>query len=707
MASGSFFAELRQRKVLQVAAIYVAVAWGVVEIVVTVVEQLFLPQWVATLAVIGFVVGFPVAMFLSWTFDITSEGIQRTEVTSRRGTASIALSMALLVAGTAGLFLLIKPSIQETERRSAAANILPNSIAILPFENASQDEADAYLSEGLSDELRDQLNRVAEMRIAARSSSVAAAERGMDAISASDNLRVAHLVEGSIRRQGRRLKVSVQLIEGHTGLAVWSDTYERGTNELLTVQQTIADEIVRRVLPNAEGIVTNPATRDADANELMLLAHYYEQQVRDRQVVDTETLLKAVQLYREAVAADPESALAHSRLARTLLYLGDLEAAEAPINRALFLDPTLSEVQNTLGEFYWARGMPEAGAAFRRAVELNPNNADALKNYAIASSISIEQHQSVDHAEMFRRMLELDPLSLERHAALGEYLGRHGHADDVPNVIQNIQTLFDDVESYRVIEWLYELIGEVDQSIAWTIKARNLEPDNQDHVERLSDLFALIGDTETALKLSPSPTPGVLFRMQRYAELIDAAEFLMIEEPHDMEIRYLLALAYHFTGAHESAIHVLSSTGLPDSVLNDQARSVSEIEASMTLTNAMIATGIPEVVELGQSLARWSDGGETPLWWGDIGWIALYRSCNYAVRGQDEEALELLPRISESRRLTPLSVLRDSWCFEKYAENPVYLGVVREQEERRAALREKLPDTLAELGVKLWPETGE
>ncbi len=104
MAGVSFLAELRKRKVLQAAAIYGAVSWGVTEVVVTVTEQLFLPQWISTLAVIGFVVGFPVAMFLSWTFDITSDGIQRTSISSRRGTASIALSMLLLVAGTAGLY---------------------------------------------------------------------------------------------------------------------------------------------------------------------------------------------------------------------------------------------------------------------------------------------------------------------------------------------------------------------------------------------------------------------------------------------------------------------------------------------------------------------------------------------------------------------------------------------------------------------------
>ncbi len=695
MSGSSFFAELRKRKVLQAAAIYGAVAWGVTEIVVTVVEQLFLPQWISTLAVIGFVVGFPVAMFLSWTFDITSEGIQRTDITSRRGTASIALSMVLLVAGTAGLFLLIKPSLDGAGSRPG---ISVNSIAVLPFENASQDEDDAYLSEGLSDELRDQLGRVAQLRIAARSSSVAARERGMGALAASNTLGVAHLVEGSMRRQGRRLRVSVQLIEGHTGLAVWSDTYERGENELLNVQQTIADEIVRRILPHAEDVVTAPATRDANANELMLLAQHYERQVRDRQVRDDDTLRKAIGLYREATEADPASALAHSRLAGALLYLGEIETAESHVFRALSLQPNLSEVQNTLGEFYWARGMPEVASAWRRAVELNPNNADALQNYANWIGTTIAGRELGDPALLLRRALELDPLSLERHYSLGGFLGRAGRASEVPTVIQNIRTLFDDAESYRALDWLNELIGDVDRSIAWTLRARELEPDNPDHVERLAELYAIIGDEETLLRFDPSPSLGVLFQMRRYAELIDEAEFLMIDRPGDMEVRYLLARAYHYTGAHESAIHVYSSTGLPKTFVDDIYRSVSEVEAALTLISALIASDLPDANEAGHSLATYAV--ETGLH-GDIGWIALYGSCIYAAMGRDEEALELLPRIKESARLAPMPVLRDSWCFKPYTEDPVYLDVLRDQEERRARIREKLPTTLAEFGVKL------
>ncbi|NIP19338.1 MAG: hypothetical protein GWM87_15145, partial [Xanthomonadales bacterium] len=383
MPGSSFFSELRRRKLVQAAAIYFAVAWGVTEVLVTVTEQLFLPQWVSTLAVIGFVVGFPVAMFLAWTFDLTSQGLQRTTVTSRRGAASIAASLVLLVAGTAGLFFLIRPALERQPTTERAVVVVPNSVAVLPFENAGGNPEDSYLSAGLGDELRDQLGRVQGLRIAARTSSLAARERNLDALEISTRLGVANLVEGSLHRQGDTLRVSVRLIEGATGLAIWSETFERGPNELLNVQLAIAEQVTLHVLPDATPMVAEPATRDATANELMLLARHYEQQVRERLEIDERTLLEAVRLYRRATEIDPRSALAQSRLAGALLYLGDLEAAEAPIFRALSLAPNLSEVQNTLGEYYWARGHTrEAGVAWAYAIELDPDDSEALGNYA-------------------------------------------------------------------------------------------------------------------------------------------------------------------------------------------------------------------------------------------------------------------------------------------------------------------------------------
>ena len=700
MADNSFFSELRRRKVLQSAAIYGAVAWGVTEVLVTVVEQLFLPQWVATLAVIGFVVGFPVAMFLAWTFDLTSEGIRRTDVTSRRGAASIAVSMVLLVAGTAGLFFLIRPALQDQETGSRAVSIVPNSVAVMPFANSGLDPNDSYLSEGLSDELRDQLGRMEGIRIAARSSSIAARDQGLDALAVSSKLGVANLVEGSLRRQGNRLRVSVQLIEGASGLAIWSETFERGPNELLSVQQAIAEQVVQQILPDAELIVSEPATRDATANELMLLARHYEQQVRDRQVVEVDKLREAVRLYREATEADPESALAHARLAGALIYLGDVDAAEAPVFRALALNPRLSEVHNTLGEFYWARGLPEARTAFARAVELNRNNADALGNYAnaVILSIEIKNFENDEVAGLYRRALELDPLSISRHAALGDFLGKFGLVEELPPVIQKIEELFVSAESYRLIGHLYEMMGEIDKAIAWTLRARDREPENPDHIDQLAELYTIIGDSQTALQLQPEPSVGLMFMMRRYSDLIDSAEFLMIEYPEDIQIRFLLAFAYNVEGQFESAIHVLGATGLLEAVTSDSARSVAEIEASFTLMNSLKSAGTPETTELALTLAEWSDQAG---WWGDIYWVSVHRACVLATLGRKEEALKQLVQVKESRFLHWGPLVRDSYCYRQYREEPDYQDVLRFLEQRQADQRERLPATLAEFGVEL------
>jgi TolB-like protein/Tfp pilus assembly protein PilF len=693
MAGSTFFSELRKRKVVQAAAIYGAVAWGVTEILVTIVEQLFLPQWVSTLAVIGFVVGFPVAMFLAWTFDITPDGIRRTDVTSGRGKASIALAMLLLVAGTAGLFFLIRPAIELGARGEPALAIAPDSVAVLPFENASADPNDSYLSEGLSDELRDQLGRVAGLRIAARSSSVAARELGADAMASAARLGVANLVEGSLRRRGNTLRVSVQLIEGSSGLAVWSETYERGPNELLTVQQEIAEQIVRRVLPDAAEVVTAPATRNVNANELMLLARHYEQSVRARESVDEETLLKAITLYRQAAEADPQSALAHSRLAGALLWLGDLAAAEAPIFRALSLDPGLSEVQHTLGLYYYARGLPEARTAFQRAVELNPNNADALSDHAHSFYV---EGVADGVEELYRHALELDPLSLERYGALGQFLGTQGSREEILELARLVEVRFEGADSLLLIARLQELVGHVDQAIAWTLRARELDPDKSGYADRLAELYADIGDFDTALRLAPEPGVGVLFKMRRYRELIDQAELLVIDEPEDLDVRYLLAFAHQAVGQFDPALWVLSPTGLPDSVMGN-ARRTADWEGFFTLINAAWGAGDAEVA---QGLAQWFV--DDPTHFGGVDWWPhTYMACALSVIGRHAEALERIERIRGSHRFPWDPVLRDSFCFQGLQNHPVYQETLAVFDQRRGAMRARLPTTLTEFGVAL------
>ena len=150
----------------------------------------------------------------------------------------------------------------------------PNSVAVLPFDYAGPNTDDGYLGPGLSDELRDQLGRITGIQIAARTSSIAAARESADAKAMALNLGVSHLLEGNMRRQGSLLRVSVRLIDGASGLAVWNKTFDRGRTELLNVQQDIAQAVASTLLPNATPEISAPITEDATAHEKILLARH-------------------------------------------------------------------------------------------------------------------------------------------------------------------------------------------------------------------------------------------------------------------------------------------------------------------------------------------------------------------------------------------------------------------------------------------------
>ena len=228
------------------------------------------------------------------------------------------------------------------------------------------------------------------------------------------------------------------------------------------------------------------------------------------------------------------------------------------------------------------------------------------------------------------------------------------------------------------------------------MRARDREPDNPDHVSKLAELYTLMGDFGTALQLEPEPGIGLLFLMRRYEELIDQAEFMVIEQPQDVELRYWLAFAYNATGQFESAIHILSTTGQPDTVLEQRVRSAADIEGYFALVNALAGAG---QTGMAKELAGFFEAEiwETiPDWWNKA-----YGACGLAVMEQDDKALETLQRVKDSPRLPWLPVILDSFCFQRYAENPGYQALIHLVEERQAAKRKQLPSTLAEFDVTL------
>ena len=694
------FSELGRRRVLRVALLYAAAAWSITEVLSFLLDALpIFPQGTKALIAILFVLGFPVAMFLAWRFDIGPDGIERTQTSTTEKRITLAGACLLLVGATAGLFYLIYPSVIEqaqseaVQQNAVRAVAAPNTIAVLAFRNASANPDDLYMSEGLGDELRDQLGRIAGLRVAARSSSVVFRETKLGAVGISAQLGVAKLVEGTLRRQGDQLRISVQIIDGATGFQEWTRSYDRTAFDLLAIQQEIATEVVMQILPESDFSVamSNPATTDVSAHDLMLLARHYFQQVRDNPVVDLQLLLRAIDLYQKATIVDPDSALAQSRLGAALLYLGDVESAEKPIFTALELNPDLSEVQYTLGLYRWRRLLPGVGEAHKLAIELNPNNAYALEAYG-----KWLWHQpEVDAAEpYFLRALELDPMSVSRYEDLGNYYGISGRREEAIEIADKISARFDEPRALLAIARIHELTGEYDVAIAWALRAHDADPEYLVATWMLAELYAQMGDFESARHYEPEKDFTILYWERRYEEMIELGEELVLDQPNQVQLWFVLARAYNAIGNFDQAIYVLENQHLPENLYVD-SRQGKIIEASVTLADALNASGQQDRAH---ELAKWlrsffqaikSTGGENG-WWPH-----LYESCLQSILGEDAKSLDLLEGMVDTLGLPPYPLLKDATCFQKFAEEPRYQSVVSSIEKRMKNLRQRLPETLA------------
>ena len=701
------FAELGRRRVLQTALIYAAVAWSITEVLSFLIEALpVFPEGSKSFVAILFVVGFPVTMFLAWRFDIGPGGMRRTHASSAEGRLTIAAATVLLIGATAGLFYLVYPSVvgleesrtAQLENRETPAT---NTIAVMPFENASQYLEDDYIPKGLSDELRDQLGRIGGMRVAARSSSVIFQNQTLSAPEIATRLGVAKLIEGTVRRQGDVLHITVTIIDGESGFGDWTRTFQKKDNDLLTAQQEIATEIVALLMPDTDPSLgrSTLATLDASANELLQLARMTFQDVKDQPTVKIEQLLKAIDLYRQATEADPSSALAHSRYADALLYLGEVESAGVAIKKALEINPNLSEVQNTLGLYRWIRFENGAGEAHARAIELNPFNADALAAYG-----KWLWHQpDTDASEGYLlRALEQDPESLLRYTDLGNFYGVSGQRDKALEIAADIQERFskspEKAVAYLVLARIYELVGNLDVGIAWAMRSRAADPEYPDALWMLAELYARIGDEEGALYFDPDASFTNLYWLRRYEEMIDVGEELVLENPNQVQIWYGLARAHVALGDYEQAIYLLERQGLPEKVFVDSRRA-NGIEVLMIYADALNENGQSEkAYESAEFVAgimnRLILTGSQKAWWPN-----MYEACARSVLGEDELALEILERVEESPGLLWYPILVDSPCFQKFVDEPRYQAVVHSVELRQEILRDRLTATLQRFRV--------
>ena len=316
MKSGNFFGELKRRNVYKVAVAYIVAGWALAQGIAQVFPVFDVPNWAIRLIVLLIIIGFPVALVLSWAFEITPEGIKRTEdvdVTQPHSFGGAWIYIAILGALLSiGLFFLGRYTARESATAAhteSVARIPQKSIAVLPLLNESGDPRDEYFSDGLSEELIAALGQIKDLKVIGRSSSFRFKDRKEESKTIGEKLGVGTLLEGTVRKQGERVRIVAELINAADGIELWTRTFDRDLKDIFAVQEEIARavaESLRVTLLGSKEKSTPMATNSVEAHNVYLQGHFYS--VRR----NAEDYRKALDYFDQAIQLDPDYALAYA-----------------------------------------------------------------------------------------------------------------------------------------------------------------------------------------------------------------------------------------------------------------------------------------------------------------------------------------------------------------------------------------------------------
>jgi TolB-like protein/Tfp pilus assembly protein PilF len=443
----NFLTELKRRKVYGTAVAYAVIAWLLIQIATQTFPFFNVPNWATRLVILLLIVGFPLALVLSWAFELTPEGVKHVQdhsgafVPRKRSRTWIAV-IAILASLALGMFLfrVSRPPADRPDALSTAAlnGISPKSIAVLPFENLSANPENAFFAEGVQDEILTDLARIADLKVISRTSVMSYKNR------AARNLRelarelgVARILEGSVQREGGKIRVNVQLIDARSDAHLWAQTYDRDLADVFAIQteiaKTIADQLRARLSPTEAAEIGRAPTADIAAFDLYTRAKTLL--VTASLGVGKTEYLQAVDLLNQATERDPEFFLAYCQLvhAHAELYFYNFDhtparrsLADAALQNAMRLRPEAGETHLARAEYLYRCNLEYDGARAELAMA-----AQALPNssrvFALTGFIDRRQGRWEDAIRNMEKALQLDPHNfpiLQQAAATYPFLRR-------------------------------------------------------------------------------------------------------------------------------------------------------------------------------------------------------------------------------------------------------------------------------------------
>ena len=477
----SLFAELRRRRVIRALVGYGIAAFAVLQIIEPVVHGLHWRDEVLSYVVVALAVGFPIVVSLAWIFDVKAGRIKRT-VAKNEGLkgprlALVLVGIGMLAAAPGMIWYFIWPGQAKLRREAAAPAALTQSIAVLPFANLSGGQENEYFSDGVTEEIINALANVEGVRVVARTSAFSFKGKNVNVRQIGEELNVATVLEGSVRREGNQLRVVAQLIGAADGYHIWSKTYDRELKGVFSLEDELARAIVQALKPRlVAAALVQQTTSSTEAHDLYLKGRYFWNQRSQ------EGFAKARALFENAIALDPTYALAHSGLADCYSLSIDyararhaevLPKAKKHALRAAELDDSLAEAHASLGmvsehDYDWSRAERE----YKRAIELRPGYATAHHWYFLLLAQTGHLAEAREEAERAR---QLDPTSAIINGALvGLFLDNREYDRAIEQALKGLE-LNPNFDLARV--WLavsYRHAGKVSEALAALDQVRAL-----------------------------------------------------------------------------------------------------------------------------------------------------------------------------------------------------------------------------------------
>lgn len=595
----SLIEELKRRKVVRAAIVYGAVGFAVLQAAELLTGVFQLPQVVLTVIGIVLVLGLPVVLVMAWAFDLTPAGLTRSHasdaVADPQGAEGwLPLRLGAAAVGLVALGLVLGWVVRYEKPPGSDGRVLARSVAVMPFLDLSQGGDQEYLSDGISEEILNQLVKIGDLQVSARTSSFAYKGQDRDLRQVGAELGVATVLEGSVRKEGDNLRITAQLIETSTGFHLWSETYDRRLEGVLALQDEIAREVATalsaRLTPDEEGRLDRGPLDNTAAYELL-------QRARAQDPTDATEIRASIELLRQAIALDGAFSDAHEALASAYVNwvevhgmpLSWADSAVTAADRAIELDPDHARAHGSRGFARYLQGrLAQAVVDLDRGVELAPGDAEILTQRAVV--LAWGQGDRVRGLADALKGARLDPQNPFRSNAVGAILS---------------------------------FLDYFEESERWLTKSLELQPGFTWAAWNLADVYRLQGrleDARAVVRSMREAAPGSLNPLlvslevessarnwRQVAEDFEQVTLLRPQQTYGLDYRLVGGEAFLALGESARAHELLAS------VMEDGRRLMASTDQGgyVQTAGALAMTGRPE--EALRVLEQWMDAGARPL----------------------------------------------------------------------------------------------